>query len=96
MTKRKTSNNNSGCGTLFVGILVLMVIGMIIDIFYCVLIGVKICLPFIVIILITLVTWKVIFYITHRKPLTYEQAHFLAQKTRRNILNANTSLKKSQ
>ena len=41
-----------------------------------------------------MVTWKVIFYITHRKPLTYEQAHFLAQKNAQEYIKCKYKFKK--
>lgn len=84
MAKRKFSSNYSGCGTLIVGILLLL--GMIYAIISAALnaipnvfSGAVKCFPFIIIIIIACIVWNAIFFVTHRKPLTYEQAHALAR-----------------
>lgn len=97
MAKNKSSSNNSGCVTLIAGVLVFGVIGAIVitvlNILFCVLIGVTTSLPFIIIILMSWFVWKVIFYMTHRKPLTYEQARLLAQRNAQEYVRHNYKFK---
>lgn len=98
MAKNKSSSNSPGCETI---IAVILMIGIVVafmsavfNILSYVLIGAMTCLPFILIILIACFIWKVLFYLTHRKPLTYEQAHALARKNAREYIKRRYKFKK--
>lgn len=96
MTKK--SSNNFGCGTLIAGMMILgiivVIITFILDIISNILVGIKTSLPLLLMIFVIWLIWKVWFYITHRKPLSYEQVRLLARANAQNYIKNKYKFKK--
>lgn len=104
--KRKNIKNNSGCISFFaelfgIGIAIITLLSIVIGILcisvyiiLCVALGATKSVPLLLFLLFGYIVYKIIFYCTHKKPLTYEQVKKLSKKYAKKYVNKQYKFKK--